>query len=132
MLFSTVFLYALFYERKALCRLGSYGEVDAASFRSASLRAQPRAQSSERGIVANCRCIKRYVGLLRDPDAMEQNSKLPCNRNNRSPSRVATAACTQAKTPPTQGRVFSMWSDDMVGALHQQLSQIAVSSLGDA
>jgi len=40
------------YEPEALCRLGSYGEVDAASFRSASLRAQPRAQSSERGVVA--------------------------------------------------------------------------------
>ena len=40
------------YGPEALCRLGSYGEVDAASFRSASLRAQPRAQSSERGIVA--------------------------------------------------------------------------------
>ena len=63
---------------------------------------------------------------------MEQNSKLPCNRNNRSPSRVATAACTQAKTPSTQGRVFSVRSDDVVGALDQQLSQIAVASLGDA
>ena len=71
------------YKPEALCRLGSYGEVDAASFRSASLRAQPRAQSSERGIVAtftviflisNGRCMKRYVGLLRDPDAMEQHS----------------------------------------------------------
>jgi hypothetical protein len=40
------------YGPEALCRLGSYGEVDAASFRSASLRAQPRAQSSERGVVA--------------------------------------------------------------------------------
>jgi len=45
------------YEPVALCRLGSYGEVDAASFRSASLRAQPRAQSSERGIVATCTVI---------------------------------------------------------------------------
>jgi hypothetical protein len=47
MLFSTLFLYALGYGPEALCRFGSYGEVDAASFRSASLRAQPRAQSSE-------------------------------------------------------------------------------------
>ena len=52
MLFSTMFLYALSLSHSALCQLGSYGEVDAASFRSASLRAQPRAQSSERGIVA--------------------------------------------------------------------------------
>jgi hypothetical protein len=42
---------------ETLCRLGSYGEVDAASFRSASLRAQPRAQSSERGIVATLTVI---------------------------------------------------------------------------
>src|SRR5260370_39511926 len=39
----------------ALCRLGSEGEVDAASFRSASLRAQPRAQSSVCGVVATIR-----------------------------------------------------------------------------
>jgi hypothetical protein len=62
---------------------------------------------------------------------MEQNSKLPRHSNNRSPSRVAAAACTQTEAPPTQGRVFPMWSDDMVGALDQQLSQIAVASLGD-
>ena len=39
----------------ALCRLGSEGEVDAASFRSASFRAQPRAQSSGSGVVATFR-----------------------------------------------------------------------------
>ena len=39
MLFSTVFLYALCMSLEALCRLGSYGEVEAASFESASLRA---------------------------------------------------------------------------------------------
>jgi hypothetical protein len=36
----------------ALCRLGSEGEVDAASFRSASLRAQPDTQSSGSGVSA--------------------------------------------------------------------------------
>ena len=39
----------------ALCRLGSEGEVDAASFRSASFRAQPDTQSSGRGVVATIR-----------------------------------------------------------------------------
>ena len=39
----------------ALCRLGSEGEVDAASFRTASFRAQPDTQSSGRGVVATIR-----------------------------------------------------------------------------
>jgi len=52
---------------------------------------------------------------------MEQNSKLSRPSNNRSPSRVAAAACTQTEALPTQGRVFSVPSDDVVGALDQQL-----------
>ena len=36
----------------ALCRLGFSREFDAASFRSASFRAQPDTQSSEHGVVA--------------------------------------------------------------------------------
>ena len=39
----------------ALCRLGSEGEVDAASYRTASFRAQPDTQSSGRGVVATIR-----------------------------------------------------------------------------
>ena len=37
----------------ALCGLGSEGEVDAASYRSASFRAQPDTQSSGRGVSCN-------------------------------------------------------------------------------
>ena len=39
----------------ALCRLRSEGEVDAASYRTASFRAQPDTQSSGRGVVATIR-----------------------------------------------------------------------------
>jgi len=53
MLFSTVFLFALWFERSWLgAGWGPVGEGDAASFRSASLRAQADTQSSEHGVVA--------------------------------------------------------------------------------
>src|SRR5580704_14094521 len=53
MLFSTVFLFALWFEPSWLgAGWGPVGEVDAASFRSASLRAQADTQSSEHGVVA--------------------------------------------------------------------------------
>lgn len=57
MLFSTLFLYALCMGLRLCAGWGPMEKIDAASFRPASLRAQPRAQSSERGIVATSTVI---------------------------------------------------------------------------
>ena len=55
MLLSTEFLFALsvsFVDTGARCRLGFSRRVDAASYRTASLRAKVGTQSSEHGVVA--------------------------------------------------------------------------------
>jgi hypothetical protein len=67
----------------ALGRLGSVGEVDAASFRPALPR--PKRTRSHRNTRSSQRsnmipalsglCIKRNVWLLCDPDAMQQHGK---------------------------------------------------------
>ena len=127
------------YEPLVLCRLRSSRRSDAASFESASLRAQPRAQSSGLGVVATVqrltsggRFVERHVDLLRDPDSMQQYGKLPGDGHHSSPSGVASASGTQTETPSSQGRVFAVWPDDVVGTFNQQLSQVSITCFGDA
>jgi hypothetical protein len=101
-------LFLIMYEPSALCRLRTSGRRDAASFRSASLRAQPRAQSSGLGVVATverasgCYFVERHVNLLCDPDPVQQNGKLPGDGHHGSSSRVASAPGTQAETPSSR------------------------------
>src|ERR1039458_530537 len=63
---------------------------------------------------------------------MQQDGEFPSNCHHSSSSRMASATSTQAETPPSQGRVFAVWPDDVVGALDQQLSQVPVAGLGDS
>jgi hypothetical protein len=95
MLLSTEFLFALsmsFVVRKLRCRLGFSRRVDAASYRTASLRAKVGTQSSEHGVVATSAHerssggfgIEGHVGFLCGPDAMEKGSELARHRDHRS------------------------------------------------
>ena len=76
--------------------------------------------------------VERNIGLLRDPDTMQQNSKLTCDRNDRSVARLLATTQPQAQAPPAQRGVLSPWSEDMVRALDQERSQVDVASLRDA
>jgi hypothetical protein len=63
---------------------------------------------------------------------MQQYGKLPGDGHHSSPSGVASASGTQAETPSSQGRVFAVWTDDVVGTFNQQLSQVPITCFGDA
>ena len=81
---------------------------------------------------SGCYWVERHVDLLGDPDSMQQDGKLPSDSHHGSSSRMASATGTQAETPSSQGRVFAVWPDDMVGALDHQLSQVPITCFGDA
>src|ERR1039458_8799738 len=63
---------------------------------------------------------------------MQQDGEFPSNCHHSSSSRMASATSTQAETPSSEGQVFAVWPDDVVGALDQQLSQVPVAGLGDS
>ncbi len=69
---------------------------------------------------------------MRDPDAMKQDCKLACDGNDGSITGLLASARSQMQAPLSQRRVFSTRTEDMVGALDQQRSQVDVASLGDA
>ena len=68
--------------------MGFERRVDAAIYQTA-FTAKVGSQSSEHGVVATGRhdhlsscCVKRLIGLLRSPYAMEQNGQLTRDRND--------------------------------------------------
>jgi hypothetical protein len=142
MLLSTEFLFALsvsFVGWEARCRLGFSRRVDAASYRTASLRAKVGTQSSEHGVITTSEheqsssgfCVERHVRFLRSPDVMEQDGELACDGHNSSVLGLLASSFSQMKPPSPEGRVFSMRSQDMVCALDQETSQIYVARLRD-
>src|SRR5271156_6923729 len=124
---------------QARCRLGFERRVDAAIYRSDSW-AKTRTQSSEHGVVATgkdgdlsgCSCVERHVRLLRDPDAMEQNGELTRYCDHSLALGLLAASCRKVQAPLSECRVPSMRSEDVVGTLDQQTSEISVACLGDA
>jgi hypothetical protein len=76
--------------------------------------------------------VERDVELLSDPEAMEQDSQLPCYSHHRLILSLLAASGGQMQAPLSQCRVSSMRSKDVVGALDQQASKISVACLGDA
>src|SRR5580698_8064887 len=103
MLFSTVFLFALWFEPSWLgAGWGSVGEVDAASFRSASSGPEPTRShrntgSSQRSNMVPALsglCINRNVGLLCDPDAMQQHGEFSRHGDDGTiPGLLASTRC---------------------------------------
>ena len=141
MLFSTVFLFALWFEPSWLgAGWGPVGEGDAASFRSASLRAQADTQSSEHGVVATSKhdhlssgCgVKGNVWFLGHPDAVQQHGQLSSYGNDGPVSGLLASTRSQMQTPVSQAGVLSVSSEEMIGALDEQGSEIDVARLGDA
>jgi hypothetical protein len=102
--------------------------------------AKTRTQSSEHGVdatskhddLSGCFRVERDVELLSDPEAMEQDSQLPCYSHHRLILSLLAASGGQMQAPLSQCRVSSMRSKDVVGALDQQASKISVACLGDA
>ena len=112
MLFSTVFLFALWFEPSWLgAGWGPVGEGDAASFRSASLRAQADTQSSEHGVVATSKhdhlssgCgVKGNVWFLGHPDAVQQHGQLAGDRDDGTIPGLLTSPRGEMQTPLSQG-----------------------------
>ena len=76
---------------EARCRLGFSRRIDAAIYRPAWKAKTRSPSSSEHGVVATRKhkhssgsfWVERDVGLLRGPDAMEQNSQLARHGNHR-------------------------------------------------
>ena|SRR6201993_2587482 len=143
MLLSTEFLFALsvsFVGWEARCRLGFSRRVDAASCRTASLRAKVGTQSSEHGVVATSEHeqssgrfrVEGHIGLLRGPNAMEQNRQLASHGDNSSILGLFASPSGEVKAPLSQRRVFSLRPKYMVRALDQKTSQIDVAGLRDA
>jgi hypothetical protein len=121
MLLFTEFLFALsvsFVGWEARCRLGFSRRVDAASYRTASLRTKVGNQSSEHGVVATGAheqssggfCVKGHVGLWCGPDAVKQHSELARHRDHCSVLDLLASAVSQMETPSPEGRVFSLRS----------------------
>ena len=113
MLLSTEFLFALsvsFVDTGARCRLGFSRRVDAASYRTASLRAKVGMQSSEHGVVATGEheqssggfCVEGHVRFLRSPDVMEQDGELACDGHNSSVLGLLASAFSQMEAPSTK------------------------------
>jgi hypothetical protein len=94
------------FREQARCRLGFERRVDAAISRPA-LKTKADSQSSGHGVIAtgehhqasSCRSVERYVWLLRDPDAVDQDSQLPSDCNDCFvPGLFATSSC-QMQSP---------------------------------
>ncbi len=76
--------------------------------------------------------MERHVRLLRNPDPMEQNSKLAGDGDDGSITRLLASAFRQVQAPPSQRRVLSSRPEDMVPALDQQGPQVDITRLRDA
>ena len=63
---------------------------------------------------------------------MEQDGQLACYRNDRFTLRLLTTSGSQVQTLLSERRVSSMRSQDVVGALDQQTSEVRVAGMGDA
>src|ERR1700733_12900188 len=124
---------------QARCRLGFERRVDAAIYRSAS-KAEVGSQSSEHGVVATgkhvdlsgCLFVERHVRLLGAPEVMKQHGPLACYCNDGLALGLLTTSGGRVQTPPSQRRVSSVGSEDVVRALDQQTSKIGVAGVGDA
>ena len=123
-----------------LCRMGSEGEVDAASFRPTLRRSNATRSHRDAGFItvwntihtSSCFCVERHVRLLGNPDAMEQYSKLVSDGDDGPIARLLAAAGCQMQSPSSKSGVFTPRPEDVVGALDQQRPQIDVAGLGDA
>ena len=66
---------------------------------------------------------RRGVGLLCDPDVMEQNCQLTCHGNDSFVLGPLAPSVGQMKAPLSEGGVFSLRAAYMVGTLNQRASQ---------
>ena len=123
----------------ARCRLGFERRVDAAIYRSAS-KAEVGSQSSEHGVVATGKhvglsgrlLVERHVRLLCTPEVMKQYSELTGHCDDGLTFGLLAASASQVETPLSQRRVSSVRSQEVVGALDQQTSEIGVAGVSDA
>jgi hypothetical protein len=105
------------YEPLALCWLRSSRRSDAASFRSASLRAQPRTQSSGRGVVATVQrlwLLSRMIGGEAIKNSLSVHPPVPVTRVPRSVSGACwpygcspRSAAFPPHSPPSTARFCS-------------------------
>ena len=99
-------------------------------------RAKTPTQSSERGVgqrVNLMRPVERTdVRSLRGPKVMQQNCQFAGHGHDGLVLRLFASPGCKMKSPLSQRRVSTMWSQNVVRALDQQTSQIRVASLGDA
>ena len=102
MLFSTVFLFALYVSRPGSVPVGVQSEKSMLPVIGRPLKAKPDAQSSEHGVVVTNRhhpftsssSVERNVWLLGDPDPMKQHGKLSGNCDDGSiPCLLASSRC---------------------------------------
>ena len=63
---------------------------------------------------------------------MEQYGQLAGDCHDGLVLRLLTASGSQVQTPLSKRGISAVWSQDVVGALDQQTSEICVASLGDA
>jgi hypothetical protein len=119
--------------------LGFERRFDAAIYRSAS-KAEVGTQSSEHGVVATskhvdlsgCLFVERHVRLLGAPEAVKQHGKLAGYCNDGLTLNLLAASRREVEAPLSKRRVSSVRSQDVVGALYQQTSQVCVAGMGDA
>ncbi len=57
--------------------------------------------------------------FLRSPDAVKQNGQLACHGDDCFILGPLASSSGQIKAPSTERRVFSLWSEYMVGTLDQ-------------
>jgi hypothetical protein len=76
--------------------------------------------------------VEGYVRGLRGPEVVQQNRQLTGYSDNGSVLSLLPSALSQMEAPATKRRVLSSWSEDVVGALDQETSQVDVAGLGDA
>jgi hypothetical protein len=63
---------------------------------------------------------------------MEQDGELACDSHNSSVLSLLASAFSQMEAPSTKRRVLSSWSQDVVGALDQETSEVDVAGLSNA
>ena len=97
-------------------------------------------QSSEHGVVATGKhvelsgrtFVERHIRLLSAPEMMEQHGQLARYCDDGLTLGLLPTSGGQVQTPLSQRRVSAMRSQDVVGALDQQTSEICVAGMGDA
>lgn len=103
-------------------------------------KTKTRTQSSEHGVgatvehvdLSGCLFVERHVRLLSAPEVMEQDGQLACYCDDGLTLGLLTTSGGQVQTPLSQRRVSSVRSEDMVGALDQQTSEVCVAGMGNA